>query len=165
MRGFFIDMKTYLTKPEGLFTLSGIIFIVIALIPLPLNEKKLDIQVHDTYFIITISFLLVALGTALLFLSSIYLLLRLVKREMYKWPGYAHWLITAAFFVYVALLSMLDHSEYLKMHYFLVSYEFLNYFGILFLIAQSAFHINIIASIFLKGKGNKKPPYISAGRP
>ena len=157
-------MLKYLIKPEGLFALTGLLFILLSLLfpgvaydPSPgAADTTLDIQVHDTYFVIEHSHVLIAFGMMFFFFSAIYLLLRLLRREMYKVPGYIHWLLTIALPLLIIIPVCMSRLQpvsneryYNEAASWYLSYPFVTLI-ILFLAAQVIFLVNIFFSAIRK---------------
>lgn len=145
-------MKAYFSQPAGLFILAGIGFIILGILPWDLAVQSLDIQVHDTYFVIAPSHITILFAATFLLLAAIYQLMKFVGKPLYKKAGYVHLAFTLAFpcFIVFSLLlePIIQGRYYDREHFLFTSSIFILILVSLFLAGQIILLLNIVVAIF-----------------
>jgi cytochrome c oxidase subunit 1 len=137
-----------------LFVVTGVLIFLIAFLVYP---SGIDLNVHDTYFVIANLHIAFVLLLLFLFLGFVYFIFQRMNRPLKRVPGFIHYFIST-FTVLVFTLSplLVNHAPrrynpsdpvYENLH---VINLIITISAILFLIAQAVFLYNILRSIFKK---------------
>lgn len=147
-------MKTITKKPY--LILWGCIPVLI-LISLLASNDTLDINVHDTYFVIDYYHIVILLSIPLSILALIYWSFYKTNRKLYQFLTWFHIIVTTSSFVFLLWYSIfpidlsIDDSNTVYNTIRLI--EFIMIFSILlFLLSQLLFLFNIVSSLFRNKK-------------
>ena len=138
-----------------LLFISALLFLISFLT----SDKTLDIHLHDTYFVIGYSHILVALSLLLFLQWLIYFLLR--KFNLLQMLTWIHVIITILFILFLAytltsndrFVRFIDLSSFQRAGIRLKLSESGNYVFLVFLFAQIIWVVNIITGLI---RGNRK---------
>jgi len=140
-------MKILNNKPHLIFLLAIPIIILIGILS---GESVLDINVHDTYYVIAHFHLAILISILFGIIGIGYWIMQKANRKLSKWLNWTHIGITFGGILIVLILTQFYRNE-------LMEYEFnnnLTFFVTLFILlvffAQLIFPINIIYGLIKK---------------
>ena len=140
-------MKILNNKPHLIFLLAIPIIILIGILS---GESVLDINVHDTYYVIAYFHLAMLISILFGIIGIGYWIMQKANRKLSKWLNWTHIGITFGGIIIVLILTQFYRTE-------LMEYEFnnnLTFFVTLFILlvffAQLIFPINIIYGLIKK---------------
>jgi heme/copper-type cytochrome/quinol oxidase subunit 1 len=119
------------------------------------NNSTLDINIHDTYFIIAKAHIIMTFGFWFLICGFGYSLLKFFNRKLIPWLSLVHLILSLISLCLILIefrfINFLDTPE---RYYEITGYpDTLNYLGILFfIIAQSVFFVHITIAAAMKGQ-------------
>ena len=138
-------------KPYHLLLLAGILFSIAALTS---TKETVDIHVHDTYFVVTRSFLYWAFVILTYFLWGIYVLTgKFLFANVLTWLHVLLTLGTLILFISVPLFnyqkSYIDLNPWTSFNKFNLISKILAWVTIILLLAQAMFIVNIITGFVI----------------
>lgn len=150
-------VKIIFKKPYFFFFVSIIIFLIIGFIN---RSETLDINIHDTYFIIRYYHLAIVLAILFSFIGLLYFTLIKTNFDLVKWMTITHTVVTiGGFFLMLTFFKLIrneitlgDYESVMDNFYFNEKMNwgiFIAFFSIV--VVQILFIVNIIYSL-IKGR-------------
>lgn len=145
-------MKKLIQKPYLIFTLVIPIALLIGII---YGKDELDINVHDTYYVISYFHLSIIVSILFGILLLGYWLMDIANRKLFKWINWFHIMITITSIIIIFSIPYLPNNTYSPYNSTILddlkSPSMLLLLAILFMVlAQLFFVINIIIGVFRK---------------
>lgn len=146
-------MRKILDKPYNIFLLS---IPVILLLGLTNNHKAIDINIHDTMFVIGPGSITILMIVPFTFISLIYWLMIKFKRKLYDWLTVMHLVFTLIGVLTILLWPFIfsEKNDILFVD-LLHQNKILTIIFMLIILAQLVFLINIVFAIFRKNEMRK----------
>lgn len=117
------------------------------------NDSTIDVNIHDTYYVIAQVHLYMAIGFLFLILGFGYFILRVFKVKLYFWLTIFHIVVSLLSLCLLLLqfnfINFLDSpTRYYQNTAFPAQLNLLGFF--LFVLAQITYFVNIVISMFTK---------------
>ena len=143
-------MNKLIEKPHLIFLLSIPIIILIGILR---GDAVLDINVHDTYYIIAYLHLAILISILFGIIGLGYWIMLKAKRKLSKWLTLLHVTLTFAGLILIySLLRSSSQSEFPIFDDQSYPNSLLTFSALLLIFSQSTYVINIIIGIFIKNK-------------
>ncbi len=118
------------------------------------GDTTLDINVHDTYFIISHLHLSVLISILFGIMGFGYWVIQRSGRKLSKWLNWTHILLTFGGILVVLILSRFYSQKFADYEFNMALTQIINLIILLIIIGQLVFPINIVYGLLRKKKQN-----------